>query len=85
MQYFYDDINQIATLEDTGCLLYKGVDNDLYIESWLVDEEQNIAIEYAYTISTPTVGYDRIAHFKKHNVNPRFLRSIIVPIDVYGE
>lgn len=84
-QYYWDAANGCATTENTGVFLFKGFDNDTYIENWWVDKEQNLVIDFTYSKNTIDIGYHRINYFKAHNVEPRFLRSLIVPIDIYKQ
>lgn len=70
--------------------IIEGTLEDMIIESWWVDIDQNLCIDYAFS---PTLvrldrrgnGYLRNEHFKRHNVDPHFLRQVTLPTSFFED
>ena len=67
--------------------IFKG-EEDIYIESWWVSKEYNLAIDFAYSQLQQDLGIVHSArkkHFEDNNVFPIKTRSITIPKSKYEE
>lgn len=65
----------------------KGVEG-IYIESWWVNKECNLVLDFAYTQLDQDIGMvhlKRRKHFDNNNVYPVKMRSITIPKSKYEE
>lgn len=84
--YWNEYTEEVETKSSSeNCQIIKGLDDRVVIESWWVDKERNLAINYAYTRD----NLDRRSFFRSKNIDPDDdnleLRWLMLPKNEYEE
>ena len=88
---YWDFKNECVTTKKGNTSICKGIDDNSYFESWLIDDEKRTIINFSYTqtdVDMCVVGENRFLHFKKHKISPytlRRLESVTIPKAKYEE
>lgn len=88
-----EDLKHAREEDEEIIFIYEGIRDDIVIESWWVDKEKRLAIDFAYSLFeienmvicranyyNPLV-WMREKHFKSNNIEhtPQYMRSITIP------
>lgn len=88
-----EDLKHARAKNKEIIFIYEGDDSDIVIETWFVDKEKRLTIDFAYCLSeienmvicranyyNPLV-WIREQHFKSNNIEytPQYMRSITIP------
>ena len=88
-----EDLKHARAKDEEIIFIYEGTDDDIVIESWWVDKEKSLAIDFAYSLLeienmviceanyfNPKYWL-REQHFKSNNIKntPQYMRSITIP------
>lgn len=83
---YYSPVNGIYTNDKSCVPTYKGLDDDIVIESWW-DGDKERALDFAYILSNKgfCVDNERNEHFKRYNFDGVFLRKLTLPASFFDE
>lgn len=88
-----EDLKNAQVKEKEIIFIYEGTSSDIVIESWWVDREKELAIDFKYSLSeienmipceanyyNPKI-WMRMQHFKSHHIEhtPQYMRCITIP------
>lgn len=88
-----EDLKKAQAKDKEIIFIYEGTRDDIVIESWWVDKEKRLAIDFAYCLSeienmvsckanyyNPKIWL-RKQHFESNNIEytPQYMRSITIP------
>jgi hypothetical protein len=88
-----EDLKHAREEDEDIIFIYEGICGDIVIESWWIDKEKGLAIDFAYCLSEienmiPCKAnyynskiWLREQHFKSNNIEytPQYMRSITIP------
>jgi len=87
------DLKHARAKDEEIIFIYEGDDSDIVIETWWIDKEKRLAIDFSYCLSEiekmipcranyyNPLDWLREKHFKLNNIEytPRYMRSITIP------